>query len=102
MIADPEYRGLDTHSPPLIHWQKPTTAVARSIPFRRRQPIVHVRERGHETLLDLPADYHQPLLGAVSATLGLHEVGLQAAEASINFDPHAIKVLVRVGLSARD
>jgi hypothetical protein len=62
------------------------TAVGHSIPFQRRQPIVH-RERGHETLLDLPANHHQTRLSVVGAPVGLHEVGLEAAEATLAFGP---------------
>ena len=46
-------------------------------------------------LLDLPADHHEPLLGAVGAKLGLREVGLGAAEMILDFDPPAIEVLLR-------
>jgi len=46
-------------------------------------------------LLDLPADHHEPLLGAVGAKLGLREVGLEAAEMILDFDPPAIEVLLR-------
>ena len=62
---------------------------------RQCQSVVHCHERGYEALLDLPADHHEPLLGAVGAKLGLREVGLGAAEMILDFDPPAIEVLLR-------
>src|SRR6516165_12325563 len=73
-----------------------------SIRFRQRQSVVYCHERGHEALLDLPADHHQPLLRAVGAKLGLREVGLEAAEVILDFDPPALEVPFRFGLRARN
>jgi hypothetical protein len=70
--------------------------------FRRRKPVVHGRERGHEMFLYLPTDQHQPLLGAVGAKLGLRQVGPEPDEPILDFGPDTTKALVRFGSSARD
>src|SRR5712691_4419750 len=74
----------------------------RSIRFRRRQLVVYRCERGHEMALDLPADQDEPLLGTVAAEFGLREVGLEAADLTLDFDPRVTKALVRFGPGARD
>src|SRR5262249_57087743 len=49
-----------------------------SVRFRRPQPVVHLPERGHQLALDLVADPHQPLLGAIVAQVGLLQLLLDA------------------------